>query len=169
MRVFSKENFLIRTWAEAESTNTNKAGREYIVKVRQYVEGLLRLMLRGEEAAVLSVVVGFVIGESRDKLRYLHQKGLAPWDRPEFKKLVGSLGKRVNSDRAYGDFPSLRRIIAGDGRGTRCRGTLAKKTGPCACASLRSCPSTSFVARRTDSAPRSAPNCSATQRIQIES
>lgn len=87
--------FLDRTWAEAESTNTNKAGREYIVKVRQYVEGLLRLMLRGEEAAVLSVVVGFVIGESRDKLRYLHQKGLAPWDRPEFKKLVGSLGKEL--------------------------------------------------------------------------
>jgi SOS-response transcriptional repressor LexA/energy-coupling factor transporter ATP-binding protein EcfA2 len=82
-----------RKWAEVQAKKTPQVAREYIGKVREYVEGLLRLMLRTEDAAVMSVVGGFVVGKSRDKLRQLHASGSAPWDRPDFKKLVSVLDK----------------------------------------------------------------------------
>lgn len=84
---------LDRKWSETQTLSTPKAGRDYISAVRVYVEGLLRLMLRGEDAAVLSVVSGFVVGDCREKIRHLNSKGHAPWDRSEFKKLVNILDK----------------------------------------------------------------------------
>ncbi len=90
--IFEGES-LDRKWSETQSLNTPNAGREYIGKVREYVEGLLRLMLRGEDAAVLSVVNGFVVGACREKIHHLNSKGHAPWDRSEFKKLVNVLNK----------------------------------------------------------------------------
>jgi hypothetical protein len=58
---------------------------------RVYLEGLLRLMLRGEDAKVSS----FVIGDSREKLNHLNSSHIGPWDRPEFRKLVNLLGKHA--------------------------------------------------------------------------
>jgi hypothetical protein len=85
--------FLDRKWSETQKLNTQKAGREYISAVRVYAEGMLRLMLRGEDASVSSVVSGFVLGHSREKLNQLNNKGIPPWDRPQFKTLVGVLDK----------------------------------------------------------------------------
>jgi AAA domain len=84
---------LERKWAETKKLNTQKAGRDYISAVRVYAEGLLRLMLRGEDATVLSVAGGFVLGDSREKVKHLHEKGFTPWDRPQFKRLVSALDK----------------------------------------------------------------------------
>lgn len=86
---------LDRKWSETQAKNTPQAGRDYIGKVREYVEGLLRLMLRGEGPAVMSVVSGFVVGKSRDKLQQLNDQRIAPWDHREFKKLVDVLDKHL--------------------------------------------------------------------------
>ncbi len=93
--IFEGES-LDRKWAETQAVKTPKAGRDYVGRVREYAEGLLRLMLRGEDVAVTSAVSGFVVGESREKLHYLNTKGIAPWDRPQFKKLIGVLGKNLS-------------------------------------------------------------------------
>ena len=90
MRILEGDS-LARKWKETKGLNTPQAGRDYMIAVRVYLEGLLQLMLRGEDAAVST----FVIGNSRDKLDRLTQSGRAPWDRPEFKKLVSLLGKQV--------------------------------------------------------------------------
>ena len=90
--IFEGES-LDREWSEAQKLNTPKAYRDYIGAVRVYVEGMLRLMLRGEDANVASVVTGFVLGESREKLNQLNSKGIPPWDRPHFKKLMAALDK----------------------------------------------------------------------------
>ncbi len=84
-----------RKWSETKKLNTQKAGRDYISAVRVYAEGLLRLMLRGEDATVSSVASGFVLGDSREKIRQLNDKGIPPWDRPQFKKLVSVLDKHA--------------------------------------------------------------------------
>jgi hypothetical protein len=90
--IFEGES-LDRKWAETQKVNTAKAGIEYIGAVRVYIEGLLRLMLRGEDANVMSVASGFVLGDSRVKIERLNNKGIAPWDRSEFSKLVKVLAK----------------------------------------------------------------------------
>jgi SOS-response transcriptional repressor LexA len=82
---------LDRKWQETMKVKTPKAGVEYMGAARVYLEGLLRLMLRGEDAKVSS----FVIGDSREKLGHLNKLGIGPWDRSEFKNLVGLLGKNV--------------------------------------------------------------------------
>jgi hypothetical protein len=82
---------LHRKWQEAQKSRTPQAGRDYMSATRVYLEGLLRLMLRGEDAKVSS----FVVGDSREKLNHLHNSHVAPWDRSEFKNLVNLLGKQV--------------------------------------------------------------------------
>jgi energy-coupling factor transporter ATP-binding protein EcfA2/flagellar motility protein MotE (MotC chaperone) len=89
--------YLDRKWLETTAFNTPQAGRDYIGKVREYVEALLRLMLRGEDAAVTSVVSGFVLGDCREKLRILNAKGIAPWNRPQFNKLLKALEKQSSA------------------------------------------------------------------------
>lgn len=86
---------LDRKWKETQSLKTQKAGHDYIGKVREYVEGLLRLMLRGVDSTVMSVVSGFVLGDSREKLRQLNAKGIAPWDLSQFKNLIACLDKQA--------------------------------------------------------------------------
>jgi hypothetical protein len=82
---------LDRKWQEAQKIKTPQAGRDYMSATRVYLEGLLRLMLRGEDAKVSS----FVVGDSREKLNHLNKSHIAPWDRSEFKNLVNLLGKQV--------------------------------------------------------------------------
>ena len=92
--IFEGES-LDRKWSETKTLNTPKAGRDYISAVRIYVEGMLRLMLRTEDAAVSSAVNGFVLGKSRNKLDELNKKGIPPWDRSSFKNLVGFLDNKL--------------------------------------------------------------------------
>jgi SOS-response transcriptional repressor LexA len=84
---------LDRKWQETKKINTPQAGREYMSATRVYLEGLLRLMLSGEDAKVSSLVVG----DCREKLNHLHNSRIAPWDRSEFKNLVTLLGKHVTA------------------------------------------------------------------------
>lgn len=90
--IFEGES-LARNWNKAQAARTPQAGRDYIASVREYVEGLLRLMLRGHAAAVMAVGNGTVLGGGRSKLGQLNSKGIAPWDRDEFKKLITLLAK----------------------------------------------------------------------------
>ena len=83
---------LERQWARSQTDNTPKAGQDYIAAVRVYTERLLRVMLRGHSSGVTSVGDGFGLGKSRDKLRQLYDAHHAPWDKSEFKHLVGKLG-----------------------------------------------------------------------------
>jgi len=86
-------DLLDRKWRETIAANTPKAGQDFLEEVRRYVEGMLRHMLRHEGSTVLSVVTGFVVGDSRAKIEELNKKGIAPWDRAEFKALTKELGK----------------------------------------------------------------------------
>ena len=86
---------LERNWTEVKKLNTPTAGREYISAVRVYVEGLLRLMLRGEDAAATSVTAGYVLGQSRERINQLNDGGFTPWDRTQFKNLVSALDKNA--------------------------------------------------------------------------
>jgi energy-coupling factor transporter ATP-binding protein EcfA2 len=88
--IFEGES-LDRKWSETQGLKTPKAGRDYMSDVREYIEGLLKLMLRAEDPLASS----FVIGASREKLRQLNDSGIAPWNHPEFKKLVGVLNKNL--------------------------------------------------------------------------
>lgn len=82
---------LARKWEETQKLNTPQAGRDYMAATRVYLEGLLQLMLRGEDVNVSS----FVVGDCREKLSHLHNSQIGPWDRSAFKSLVNLLGKNV--------------------------------------------------------------------------
>lgn len=82
---------LDRKWQETLKLNTPQAGLDYMSAMRVYLEGLLRLLLRGEDARVSS----FVIGACREKLSQLNDSHNGPWDRSEFRTLVSLLGKQV--------------------------------------------------------------------------
>ena len=82
---------LERKWKTTQIENTPSAAQSYISEVRVYVEGLLRLVLRGQAADVVWVTNGFVMGQARNKIRELHVAKLAPWDKSEFSTLAGRL------------------------------------------------------------------------------
>ncbi len=86
---------LERKWVKTQAENTPNAAQAYISEGRVYIEGLLRLMLRGQAADVVWVTHGFVMGKARDKVRELHAAKLAPWDKSEFSTLVGRLDQGV--------------------------------------------------------------------------
>jgi len=78
-----------REWSTAKSLNTPKAGVDYLIRVRIYIEGLLKLMLRGEDATV----GGMVLGDLRELLSQMNTARKTPWDRPVFGSLVSYLAK----------------------------------------------------------------------------
>ena len=86
---------LERKWVKTNSENTPYAAQIYISEVRVYVEGLLRLMLRGQAADVGGATHGFVMGSARDKVSEFHKSKLAPWDKSEFSRLVGHLDRGI--------------------------------------------------------------------------
>ena len=88
-----------RKWTSTQDQNTPNAAQQYISDVRVYVEGLLRLMLRGHAADVEWVTNGLVMGRARDKIRELHAKKLSPWDKSEFSTLVGQLDQGISAIR----------------------------------------------------------------------
>ncbi|WP_213803132.1 AAA family ATPase [Granulicella sp. dw_53] len=82
---------LQRKWDYTIKQKTPEAGREYLSAVRIYLEGVLKLMLRGEDGKVAT----FVIGDSRNKIEHLHNTKIPPWERSEFGNLAKLLGKNV--------------------------------------------------------------------------
>jgi len=92
--IFEGES-LERSWQAANKTKTPKSAQDFIGDVRVYLEGSLRLMLRGEDVAISALGRGFVLGQSREKLRQLNESGLPPWDRTQFKTLLSLLNKEA--------------------------------------------------------------------------
>jgi hypothetical protein len=82
---------LDRRWQRVTIEKTQKVAQDYMAAVRVYVEGMLKLMLRGEDDKVAI----FVIGDSRHKLSTLHADKLEPWARNVFHTLANLLGKTV--------------------------------------------------------------------------
>jgi hypothetical protein len=80
---------LDREWAMAKHAKTPTAAKDYIAAVREFVEGLLKLMLRGIDPSIPTAVMG----ACREKISELHDKGIEPWSRPAFKNLVSALAK----------------------------------------------------------------------------
>ncbi len=78
---------LDREWDKALNANTPDAGVSYLMAVRVYVEGMLKLMLRGQDADISRLV----IGKLRERLGQYHKAQRAPWNQAAFKKLVGTL------------------------------------------------------------------------------
>lgn len=78
---------LEREWTGANLHPTQKAGQQYIADVREFVEGMLKQLLRGEDAGIASLSVGHL----RNRISNNHDAGRAPWNQPPFAKLVGAL------------------------------------------------------------------------------
>ena len=82
---------LDRAWEQAMNARSNDAGVSFIRAVRTYVEGMLKLMLRGQDADIPSLVIGAL----RERLKEYHQAQRAPWNQAAFKRLVATLDKGV--------------------------------------------------------------------------
>jgi energy-coupling factor transporter ATP-binding protein EcfA2 len=82
---------LDRRWKRMQAEKTQKAAQDYMAAVRVYVEGMLKLMLRGEDVDVAT----FVLGSSREKLTVLNKAKHEPWARDAFEALANVLGKNV--------------------------------------------------------------------------
>jgi SOS-response transcriptional repressor LexA len=80
---------LDRKWAAAEKAKTPASAKDYISAVREFVEGMLRLMLRGIDPSIPTAVMG----ACRERLSELHNQKLEPWNRSAFKNLVSALVK----------------------------------------------------------------------------
>jgi energy-coupling factor transporter ATP-binding protein EcfA2 len=82
---------LDRRWQRVRVEKTQKAAQDYMAAVRVYVEGMLKLMLRGEDVDVRT----FVLGDSRERLTVLNKAKHEPWARNAFEALANALGKNV--------------------------------------------------------------------------
>lgn len=82
---------LDRRWQTVLRLRTPAAAQDYMAAMRVYLEGMLRLMLRGEDVKVPT----FVIGDCREKMSVLNNAGHEPWNRSVFKALATILGKTV--------------------------------------------------------------------------
>jgi len=82
---------LDRKWAEVSKTKTPAIARTYMSEVRIFVEGVLRLMLRGEDMDWPK----FSIGNARQKISDLNKAGIEPWNRSTFATLAGALSNGI--------------------------------------------------------------------------
>lgn len=80
---------LDRRWQRVQEEKTQKAAQDYMAAVRVYTEGMLKLMLRGEDPDVPT----FVLGASRERLTVLHNAKHEPWARSAFHSLAVALEK----------------------------------------------------------------------------
>lgn len=78
---------LQRAWNDANAGSTPRAAVAYMAAVREYTEGMLKMMLRGEDADIPTLVLGSL----RQRLREYRDAQRAPWNQPAFEKLVGKL------------------------------------------------------------------------------
>jgi hypothetical protein len=80
---------LDRDWTAANQGKTPAMAKGYIAAVREFVEGILKLMLRGIDPSIPTAVMG----ACREKISELHEHGIEPWNRSAFKGLVSALAK----------------------------------------------------------------------------
>jgi hypothetical protein len=80
---------LDRKWAAAEKAKTPAVAKDYIAAVREFVEGMLRLMLRGVDPSIPTAV----LGTCREKISELRDQAIEPWNRPAFNTLITALAK----------------------------------------------------------------------------
>jgi energy-coupling factor transporter ATP-binding protein EcfA2 len=80
---------LDRRWALAKKAKTPEAAKDYIKAVREFAEGMLKLMLRGIDPNVPNEV----LGDCRERISQLHGHGIEPWHRSAFKNLLAALDK----------------------------------------------------------------------------
>jgi hypothetical protein len=81
---------LQRKWTD-ETKTAAPNWQSYVAKVREYIEGLLKMMLRGESILGSSPQHGLTIGTAREKIRQLNANKVAPWNRKEFLDLAECL------------------------------------------------------------------------------
>jgi energy-coupling factor transporter ATP-binding protein EcfA2/SOS-response transcriptional repressor LexA len=79
---------LDREWVKAQKEKTPQAGVLYMSTVRVYVEGMLKLMLRGEDSDISKLLLGSL----RERLCQYHKAQRAPWNQSAFNSLIGALG-----------------------------------------------------------------------------
>ncbi len=82
---------LNRRWERVTKEKTPTAAQDYMAAMRVFVEGMLRLMLRGEDIDIQTSV----IGDCRERLKQLHIAKHEPWNRNAFDTLANVLGKAV--------------------------------------------------------------------------
>jgi hypothetical protein len=82
-------NALDRKWDSARKVNTAESAREYLMAVRIHLEGMLKLMLRGEDPGVPM----FTLNDCRVRIKLLQESGIPPWNNPAFKTLLAALDK----------------------------------------------------------------------------
>ena len=82
-------NALDRKWDSVRKVNTAEAAREYLMSVRVHLEGMLKLMLRGEDPGVPM----FTLNECRVRIKLLQDAGIPPWNNHGFKGLLAALDK----------------------------------------------------------------------------
>jgi energy-coupling factor transporter ATP-binding protein EcfA2 len=80
---------LDRRWAAAEKAKTPAAAKDYIAAVREFVEGTLKLMLRGVDPSIPKAV----LGDCREKISELQKQQIEPWNRSAFNTLLAALAK----------------------------------------------------------------------------
>jgi hypothetical protein len=80
---------LYRKWAAAQIAKTPAAAKDYIADVREYVEGTLKLMLRGVDPSIPTAVTG----HCRAKISELHSQKIEPWSQPPFSSLLSAIAK----------------------------------------------------------------------------
>ena len=84
--IFEGES-LDREWTTTLKENTPKAALSYMFAVREYLEGMLKLMLRGEDADIPTLT----LGDLRHRLSQFYGAQRAPWNQSPFRKLIASL------------------------------------------------------------------------------
>ena len=87
MSPYSKARLWTREWTKARKENTPTAAISYMIAVREYAEGMLKLMLRGEDSDIPKLV----LGDLRERLSQFHKAQRPPWNQAAFKKLIGAL------------------------------------------------------------------------------
>jgi recombinational DNA repair ATPase RecF len=80
---------LDRKWEAAEKAKTPEAAKDYIAAVREFVEGMLKLMLRGIDPDIPRAVLGVC----REKISELRNHGIEPWRQSAFNSLLAAIGK----------------------------------------------------------------------------
>ncbi len=84
-----------RAWAKADAEKTPKAAEDYLADVREYAEGLLKLIVRGRDADVRIMA----LGDLRDLLERLRKSGLTPWDAPVIGSVISLIQKQMPETR----------------------------------------------------------------------
>jgi hypothetical protein len=80
---------IARLWKKANAEKTPDAARDFMKGMREYVERVLRLMLRGVDPDMSAAV----LGDCRQKIADFHKAGIEPWNRPAFNRLLAALSK----------------------------------------------------------------------------